>query len=103
MKLVGVCACSIGIALTYIAQKKLEAAAKKKGYTIKIETQGTIGTENELTEDEIAHADAVILAVDTEIDGRDRFTGKPIIEVSTVTAIQSPDQIMDKLEKLIRK
>lgn len=97
MKLVGVCACSIGIALTYIAQK-VRGRSKEKGYTIKIETQGTIGTENELTEDEIAHADAVILAVDTEIDGRDRFTGKPIIEVSTVTAIQSPDQIMDKLE-----
>ncbi len=50
MKIVGVAACTVGIAYTYIAQEKLENAAKKAGYEMHIETQGTIGIENELTQ-----------------------------------------------------
>ncbi|MCL0228181.1 PTS fructose transporter subunit IIB, partial [Klebsiella pneumoniae] len=54
MNIVGVTACTVGIAHTYIAQKKIETAAKKAGHNVKIETQGTIGIENPLTADEIA-------------------------------------------------
>ena len=57
MNIVGVTACTVGIAHTYIAQKKIETAAKKAGHNVKIETQGTIGIENSLTADEIAAAD----------------------------------------------
>ena len=64
MKIVGISACTVGIAHTYLAQQKLEDAAKKAGDEVKIETQGTIGVENELTPEEIAAADIVILAVD---------------------------------------
>ena len=53
MKIVGVAACTVGIAHTYIAQEKLENAAKKAGYDVQIETQGTIGIENELTQQQI--------------------------------------------------
>ncbi|MDR8310162.1 PTS fructose transporter subunit IIB, partial [Acinetobacter baumannii] len=49
MNIVGVTACTVGIAHTYIAQKKIETAAKKAGHNVKIETQGTIGIENSLT------------------------------------------------------
>ena len=67
MKIVGVAACTVGIAHTYIAQEKLENAAKKKaGYEMHIETQGTIGIENELTPEQIKEADFVILAIDVK-------------------------------------
>ena len=56
MKIVGVAACTVGIAHTYIAQQKIEEAAKKAGFEAKIETQGTIGIENELTPEEINKA-----------------------------------------------
>ena len=59
MNIVGVSACSAGIAHTYIVQEKLEQAAKAMGHTCKIETQGSIGVENQLTPEEIAAADAV--------------------------------------------
>ena len=73
MNIVGVAACTVGIAHTYIAQEKLEEAAKKAGDTVKIETQGTIGVENALTAEEIAAADIVLLAVDVQIKGEERF------------------------------
>ncbi|VAO49376.1 PTS system fructose-specific transporter subunit IIA [Klebsiella pneumoniae] len=66
MNIVGVTACTVGIAHTYIAQKKIETAAKKAGHNVKIETQGTIGIENPLTADEIAAADIVLLAADVK-------------------------------------
>ena len=77
MKIVSVCACTSGIAHTYIAKEKLIRAAESMGHTIKVETQGTIGTEDELTAEEIKEADVVILAVDIAITGTERFEGKP--------------------------
>ena len=56
MKIVGVCACVAGIAHTYLAKEKLINAASKRGHEIKVETQGVIGIENELTEKEIKEA-----------------------------------------------
>ncbi|MFD3136108.1 PTS fructose transporter subunit IIB, partial [Streptococcus agalactiae] len=56
MKIVGVAACTVGIAHTYIAQEKLENASKAAGHDVKIETQGTIGIENQLTSEEIGGA-----------------------------------------------
>lgn len=76
MKIVGVAACTVGIAHTYIAQEKLENASKAAGHDVKIETQGTIGIENQLTSEEIAAADIVLLAVDVKIAGEERFEGK---------------------------
>ncbi|MGK0612285.1 PTS fructose transporter subunit IIB, partial [Enterococcus faecalis] len=81
MKIVGVAACTVGIAHNYIAQEKLENAAKKAGHEIQVETQGTIGIENDLTPEQIAAADIVILAIDVKISGRERFEGKRIIKV----------------------
>lgn len=76
MKIVGVAACTVGIAHTYIAQEKLENAAKVAGHVIHVETQGTIGVENELSQEQIDAADVVILAVDVKISGMERFEGK---------------------------
>lgn len=100
MKIVGISACTVGIAHTYLAQQKLEDAAKKAGDEVKIETQGTIGVENELTPEEIAAADIVILAVDVKISGAERFAGKKVVKVSTETAIKSPNKLIEKLHEL---
>lgn len=101
MKIVGISACSAGIAHTYIAKEKLEQAAKKSGDSIHIETQGTIGTENALTAQEIKDADVVLLAVDVKISGRDRFKGKKVVQVSTDTAIQSSNKLLAKIHSAL--
>lgn len=101
MKIVGISACTVGIAHTYIAQEKIENAAKKLGDEVKIETQGTIGVENALTEDEIKNADIVILAVDVKISGEERFVEKKVVKVSTETAIKSPNKLVAKLHEVV--
>ena len=101
MKAVGVCACTVGIAHTYIAQEKLEKAAQKAGFEAKFETQGTIGVENALTEQEIAEADIVILAIDVKIANRERFEGKRIMQVSTDLAIKAPNKLMAKAKEVV--
>lgn len=101
MKIIGVAACTVGIAHTYIAQEKLETAAKKAGYEAHIETQGTIGIENALTEEQIQEADIVILAVDVKIAGRERFTGKRVIQVPTEVAIKSPTKLLEKAQEVL--
>lgn len=80
MNIVCVAACTAGIAHTYIAREKLIKGAKALGHTIKVETQGTIGTENELQAADISAADVVILAVDVKIKGEERFTNKRIVQ-----------------------
>lgn len=101
MKIVGVAACTVGIAHTYIAQEKLENAAKKAGHEIHVETQGTIGIENELTAEQISQADVVILAVDVKISGRERFEGKRIVQVPTEVAVKSPSKLIEKIEEVV--
>lgn len=97
MKIIGVTACPTGIAHTYMSAEKLEGTAKKLGHDVKFETQG-IKTENRLTTKEIAEADAIILAVDKEIDMQ-RFTGKRIKKVSTSRAIKEPELVIDEALK----
>lgn len=101
MKIVGVCACTVGIAHTYIAQEKLENAAKNAGHEIHVETQGTIGVENALTDEQIKNADIVILAVDVKISGRERFEGKRVIQVPTQVAVKSPTKLIEKAEEVV--
>ncbi|MBE8847996.1 PTS fructose transporter subunit IIB [Enterococcus durans] len=103
MKIVGVAACTVGIAHTYIAQEKLENAAKKAGYKMHVETQGTIGIENALTDEQIAAADVVILAVDVKINGRKRFEGKRVIQVPTEIAVKSPRKLIEKAVEVVEK
>lgn len=92
-KIVAVTACPVGVAHTYIAAKKIENEAKKQGYDIRVETQGSIGIENALTEEEIRDAAIVILAVDKDVDEK-RFEGKRVYKVSTVKAINNTENII---------
>lgn len=102
MKIVGITACTAGIAHTYIAKEKLVNAATQLGHQIKIETQGTIGVEDQLTADDIKAADVVIIAADIGINGRERFEGKKVVEIPTALAIKSPTGILKKVEEKLR-
>lgn len=103
MKIVGITACTAGIAHTYMAQSALEKAAKKLGYQIKIETQGAMGAENELTKAEIDEADVVILGVDVSIEGEERFEGKPVYETSVSSCVTEPEKVIQKALEKIKK
>lgn len=101
MKLVAVCACTSGIAHTYLAKGKLQKAAESLGHEIHIETQGTIGVEDELTPEQIAEADAVILAVDIKVD-TSRFKNKRVMEVPTGLVLKASKQIINKIEESLK-
>lgn len=101
MKIVGIAACTSGIAHTYIAREKLVKAGEALGHEIHIETQGTIGTENELTNEQIKEADVVIIAADIKIGGKNRFDGKKVVEVPTNTVIKAPQGLIKKVEELV--
>ena len=96
--IVGITACAAGIAHTYMAQAALEKAAKELGITCKIETQGSIGRENELTEKEIREADVVIIASDIDID-KARFISKKVIVVDTNEALKDPQALILRASK----
>lgn len=98
MKIVAVTACTVGVAHTYIAKDRLSQAALKKGHTISVETQGTIGRESVLTEEEIKAADVVILAADVAVTNEERFKGKPIVRVKSEVAIKQPEKLLEKIE-----
>lgn len=94
-KIIAVTACAAGIAHTYMAAESLEKAAKKTGYKIKVETQGSIGAENVLTEKDIEEADVVIIAADINIDLM-RFTGKRVLSVKSIDAIKAPEALIKR-------
>ena len=99
MKFVAVTACPTGIAHTYMAAENIEKTAKELGHEIKVETQGAMGIENELTADDIANADAVIFAVHIMVEQAECFEGKPIIEVPVQEALKNPRGIFEKTPK----
>ncbi|MCE4049547.1 MULTISPECIES: PTS fructose transporter subunit IIB [Bacillaceae] len=103
MNIVGISACTSGIAHTYIAKEKLIKAGQEFGHKVRIETQGTIGIEDELTADEIKAADLVIIAADIKVSGKERFKGKRIVEVPTHIAIKAPKQLYKKIEAELNK
>lgn len=92
-KLVGITACPTGIAHTFMAANALEKAAKALGHTIKIETQGSVGAKNQLTAEDIAAADAVVIAADTGVDLA-RFAGKPLFSTGTKAALHDGQSVI---------
>jgi fructose-specific phosphotransferase system IIB component len=97
MKIVAVTACPTGIAHTYMAAEQLEKAAKKLGHEIKVETQGSMGIENELSQADVDAASVVILACDIAIEKPERFDGIRKIEVSPQEAIRNPEAVFAKI------
>ncbi len=76
---------------------------ESKGWNCKVETQGSIGIENELTADEIAQADIVILTKDIGIKNEDRFKGKTIVRIGVSDAVKRADAVMSKIEAHLEK
>lgn len=103
MNIVGITACTAGIAHTYIAKEKLVNAAQDLGHQIKIETQGSIGVEDELTAKDISQADIVIIAADIGVGGMERFKGKAVVEIPISTVVKSPKQLIQKIAEKIMK
>jgi len=97
MNIVAITACPTGIAHTYMAAEQLEKVGEKLGHEIKVETQGAMGIENELTEAEIQAADVVLFAADIEIEKRERFDGVKIINVNVRDVIKDPKSIFANL------
>ena len=98
MHIVAVTACPTGIAHTYMAAEKLETVAKELGHTIKVETQGAIGIENELTLADIAKADVVIIATDIAIEKAYRFQGIKKVEVPVQQVLKDAKAILDRIK-----
>jgi PTS system fructose-specific IIC component len=86
-RLVAITSCPTGIAHTFMAAEGLRRAAEEMGHAIKVETQGSVGAKNVLTAEEIADADAVIIAADTKVD-LSRFGGKRLYETGTKEALK---------------
>src|SRR5579884_4067991 len=91
--IVAITSCPTGIAHTFMAAEGLEQGAKALGHTIKVETQGSVGAQNTLTESDVQKADVVIIAADTKVD-LSRFTGKPVYETSTNAAIKDGQAVV---------
>jgi fructose-specific PTS system IIB-like component len=96
-RIVAVTACPSGVAHTYMAAEALENAARARGWEVKVETQGSIGLENELTAEDVAAADFVVLTNDIGIKREERFKGKAIVRVGVSDAVKRADAIMGKL------
>lgn len=105
MKIVAVSACTAGIAHTYMAQEAIEQECRNRGIECKVETQGGMGIDNELEQDEIDEADVVIFAVAVGIEMEERFDEKreegKIIEVDPNYAIKNVSELIDEAEALV--
>ncbi|MCA0177735.1 MAG: fructose-specific PTS transporter subunit EIIC [Proteobacteria bacterium] len=95
LRIVGITSCPTGIAHTFMAEEGLRAAAAALGHAIKVETQGSVGAQNALTAEDIAAADLVIIAADTQVN-LDRFAGKRLLKASTKAAIHDGQALIRK-------
>lgn len=91
-----VTSCITGIAHTYMAAEALEQAGKKLGHNVMVETQGAAGS-NPFSQDVVDTADAVIFAVDLEVQGKDRFNGKPYIQVPVAKAMKDAVSLVEQV------
>jgi fructose PTS system EIIBC or EIIC component len=93
-RIVAITACPTGIAHTFMAAKALATAAESGGHSIKVETQGSVGAKNQLTDEEIDGADVVIIAADTHVDLA-RFAGKTLYQTSVGAAVKQAPSVLE--------
>ncbi|MFF4837861.1 fructose-specific PTS transporter subunit EIIC [Streptomyces sp. NPDC001315] len=96
LKLLAVTACPTGIAHTYMAAEKLAQAAESRGIDMKVETQGSIGAENILDDNDVRTADGIIVAADKDVD-LSRFAGKRVLTVGVAEGIRHPERLIDQV------
>jgi PTS system fructose-specific IIB component/fructose-specific PTS system IIB-like component len=98
MKILAITACPTGIAHTYMAAEYLERTGAALGHTVKVETQGAMGIENRITDQDVAEADALIIAADIPIQGRERFKNlTQVLEVPVQMAIRNAAELFGRL------
>ncbi|VFP84297.1 PTS system fructose-specific EIIB'BC component [Candidatus Erwinia haradaeae] len=93
-KVLAVTACPTGVAHTFMAAKAIDTEAKKRGWSIKVETRGSVGASNIITTNDITNADLVIIAADIEVD-LSKFIGKHMYKTSTCLALKNTAQELD--------
>ena len=98
-KFVRLCACTMGLAHTFMAAQSMEDEAKKRGYETKVETQGSDGIQNELTAEDIANADIILLSTAITPQNMERFEGYEIYEVPLAEAIKDIKTVFDDIEE----
>ncbi|MEF3102826.1 PTS fructose transporter subunit IIBC [Raoultella terrigena] len=96
-RIVAVTACPTGVAHTFMAAEAIETEAKKRGWWVKVETRGSVGAGNEITPEEVAQADLVIVAADIEVDLA-KFAGKPMYRTTTGLALKKTAQEFEKAQ-----
>jgi PTS system fructose-specific IIC component len=96
VKLLAVTACPTGIAHTYMAAEKLAQAAASLGIDMKVETQGSIGAENVLYDNDVSTADGIIVAADKDVD-LSRFVGKRVLTVGVAEGIHHPERLIERV------
>lgn len=96
LKLLAVTACPTGIAHTYMAAEKLAQAAESRGIDMKVETQGSIGAENVLDDNDVRNADGIIVAADKDVD-LSRFAGKRVLAVGVAEGIHHPERLIERV------
>ncbi|MDH6609494.1 PTS system fructose-specific IIC component [Streptomyces sp. SAI-208] len=96
VKLLAVTACPTGIAHTYMAAEKLAQAAASRGIDMKVETQGSIGAENVLDDNDVRDADGIIVAADKDVD-LSRFAGKRVLTVGVAEGIHHPERLIEQV------
>jgi PTS system fructose-specific IIC component len=94
--LLAVTACPTGIAHTYMAAEKLAQAAARRGIDMKVETQGSIGAENVLDDNDVSSADGIIIAADKDVD-LSRFVGKRVLTVGVAEGIHHPERLIERV------
>ena len=100
-KLVALCACTMGLAHTFMAAQSLEEAAKELGYEVKIETQGADGIQNRLTPQDIADADIIIHAIAITPEDNERFETRDVYEITLQDAIKNAAGTLKEIEEMI--
>lgn len=103
MKFLAVTACPSGVAHTYMAAEAIQQACAKAGIECKVETQGSIGIENVITEDDVKSADAIILTKDMPIKNEERFQELRKVRIGISQAIKQTDALIAKMKKMIEE
>ncbi|WDX72539.1 PTS fructose-like transporter subunit IIB [Salmonella enterica] len=99
--MVNVSACVVGVAYLNMRAERLEKLCQQEKWSIKIETQGALGTENRLTEEDIRRADVVLLITDIELAGVERFTRSRYVQSGISAFLREPQRVMSAVRKLL--
>lgn len=100
-QLVAVTACVSGVAHTYMAAERLEKLCQQEKWSVRIETQGALGVESELTDEDIRRADLVLLITDIELTGSERFEHCRYVKCGINAFLRDPQRVMSAVRKLL--